>query len=69
MNIVFRGRYSDDDGNIYKLVGEGTYFKEKNKKMYVLAPINGCMINNAGVLFIDEKDFSDGKGFTFLSNF
>ena len=39
MNIVFWGRYSDKDGNIYKLVGEGTYFKEKNKKMYVLAGI------------------------------
>ena len=69
MNIVFWVRYSDKDGNIYKLVGEGTYFKEKNKKMYVLAPMSGCMLNDNGVLFINENDFSVEKGFKFLSNF
>ena len=37
--------------------------------MYILAPMNGCMLNNEGVLFINEKDFSVEKGFKFLSNF
>ena len=69
MDIVFWGRYSDDDDNIYKLVGKGTCFKDKNKKMYILAPMSGCMLNNEGVLFINEKDFSVEKGFKFLSNF
>lgn len=69
MNIVFGGRYSDKDGNIYKLFGEGTDFKEKTKKMYVLAPMSSCMLGKTGVLFINAKDFSVEKGFKFLSNF
>ena len=37
--------------------------------MYVLAPMSGCMLNDNGVLFINENDFSVEKGFKFLSNF